>query len=166
MIRLALAVGWAMTAGGSFGNAVRRLLITRMRLIPGLRKKIVGSRTPALHRSAFVRPTRLPWQLSGTLCPNPVGLDGRRLDEILGSGFAVITVSPFTDAQRCDLDARGVGLHVAARDSELAGWLRTGHAAAAIIRPDRSVMCAGRDLQRLCELVPSFRCHNRIRTHA
>jgi 3-(3-hydroxy-phenyl)propionate hydroxylase len=165
MIRLALAVGWAMTAGGDFGNAVRRLFVTRMRLIPGLRKKIVGSRTPALHRSAFVRPTHVPGQLPGTLCPNPVGLDGRRLDEILGNGFAVVTVTPPTDAQRCDLDARGAEVHVAAHDSVLADWLRSGHAAAAIIRPDRSVMCAGRDLQKLCELVPNFR-HNRIRSHA
>jgi 3-(3-hydroxy-phenyl)propionate hydroxylase len=155
-----------MTAGGDFGNAVRRLIVTRMRLIPGWRKKIVGSRTPALHRSAFVRPTHIPGQLSGTLCPNPVGPDGRRLDEILGNGFTVITAISPTDVQRTELEARGVGVHVAAHDSELADWLRSGHTAAAIIRPDRSVMYAGRGLQRLCELVPNFGCHSKIRSHA
>jgi hypothetical protein len=42
------------------------------------------------------------------------------------------------------------------RGSELARWLRRGHATAAIIRPDRTVMCAGRNLSALCEVVPRF----------
>ena len=37
MIRLALAVGRSMTAGGEFGNLARRVVVPRMRLIPGLR---------------------------------------------------------------------------------------------------------------------------------
>ncbi|MFI5507185.1 bifunctional 3-(3-hydroxy-phenyl)propionate/3-hydroxycinnamic acid hydroxylase [Mycobacterium sp. NPDC051804] len=166
MIRLALGVGWAMTAGGDFGNAVRRLFVTRMRLVPGLRKKIVGSRTPALHRSAFVGRTYVPGQLPGTLCPNQLCSDGRRLDDVLGDGFTVVTAILPTDAQRSALDARGVAVHVAAPGSELAEWLRDGHATAAVIRPDRTVMCAGRDLQKLYEVVPNFSCDTRIRSHA
>ena len=165
MIRLALGVGWAMTAGGDFGNAVRRLFVTRMRFIPGLRTKVVGSRTPALHRSAFVRSGRMPGQLTGTLCPNPLSRDGRRLDDVLGNGFALVTTIAPSDAQRTELDARGITVHVAVSDTELADWLRGGRAIAAIIRPDRTVMRAGRDLQKLCELVPSFKIDRRIRSH-
>jgi len=65
-----------------------------------------------------------------------------------------------------DLEARGVVVHVVAPGSELADWLRGGRAVAAIIRPDRTVMTSGRDLQKLCELVPNVRCDRRIRSHA
>jgi len=34
--------------------------------------------------------------------------------------------------------------------------LRRGHATAAIIRPDRTVMGAGRDLWKLCAAMPGF----------
>ena len=166
MIRLALGVGWAMTAGGDFGNAVRRVFVTRMRLVPGLRKKIVGSRTPPLHRSDFVLSTPVLRRLPGTLCPNPVCADGRRLDDILGSGFSVVTVAHPSDVARTDLEARGVVVHVVAPGSELADWLRGGRAVAAVIRPDRTVMTSGRDLQKLCELVPHVRCDGRIRSDA
>ena len=43
MIRLALSVGWAMTAGGEFGNLMRRVVVTRMQFIPGLRDKLIDS---------------------------------------------------------------------------------------------------------------------------
>jgi 3-(3-hydroxy-phenyl)propionate hydroxylase len=39
MIRLALGVGWAMTGGGRAGDVARRLVLPRLRLIPGLRDK-------------------------------------------------------------------------------------------------------------------------------
>src|SRR5262249_52874103 len=80
MIRLALGVGWAMTAGGRLGNLLRRLIVPRLRFIPGLRDKIIDSTTPALRRSALVVKTRSPRQLAGTLCPNLVVADGKRLD--------------------------------------------------------------------------------------
>ena len=57
MIRLALTVGWAMTGGGEFGNLIRRVVVTRMKFVPGMRNKVIDSRTPALHRSAFVTQT-------------------------------------------------------------------------------------------------------------
>jgi 3-(3-hydroxy-phenyl)propionate hydroxylase len=165
MIRLALTVGWAMTAGGDFGNLVRRLLVTRIQLVPGMRTKIVDSRTPPLHRSAFVQSGHLPARLAGALCPNPALPDGRRLDSVLGNGFAIITsVSP-TAAQRATLDQRSVAVHIVSPTSELGEWLRSGHAVAAILRPDRAVMCAARDLQKLCERVPSLRCDRTIRSN-
>ncbi len=52
MIRFALAMGAAMTAGGEVGNFLRRVVVPRLHLIPGVREKIVDSTTPALHSSA------------------------------------------------------------------------------------------------------------------
>ena len=166
MIRLALAVGLAMTAGGDFGNLARRLLVTRMHFIPGMRNKIVGSRTPALRRSAFVGSSHVPRRLAGTLCPNAVCADGHRLDDVLGNGFSVITALPITAAQRSTLDARGVATHLAAPGSELAEWLRRGHVSAAVVRPDRTVMYAARDVQKIYALLPNFKCDRRVRSHA
>jgi len=166
MIRLALTVGWAMTAGGDFGNLARRLLVTRMQFIPGLRGKVVGSRTPAFHRSVFVRSGRAPRRLTGTLCPNSVCPEGRRLDDLLGNGFSVITAAPPTAAQRLTLDARGVPVCIAEPGSELAEWFRRGHVTAALVRPDRTVMYATRDVGKVFGLLPNFKCDRRVRSHA
>jgi 3-(3-hydroxy-phenyl)propionate hydroxylase len=157
MIRLALSVGWAMTAGGELGNLIRRLVVTRMKFVPGLRSKVIDSRTPALHRSAFVHRRRVRRQLAGTLCPNPVLADGRRLDGVLGDGFALITMVPPDGTQRRLLRERGAVTHIAAPDGELADWLRRAHVTSAIVRPDRTVMWAGRDMRRICDLMPTFR---------
>jgi 3-(3-hydroxy-phenyl)propionate hydroxylase len=165
MIRLALSVGWAMTAGGEFGNLMRRLVVTRMKFIPGLRAKVIDSRTPAMRASAFVRTSRMPRQLAGTLCPNPVLADGRRLDSILGGGFALITTVPLTAAQRSALGERGAAVHTAAPGCELADWLRRANATSAIVRPDRTVMCAGRDIRTICDLLPTFKPAARIRSN-
>ena len=44
----------------------------------------------------------------------------------------------------------------AAAGSELDRWLRDGRATAAIVRPDRAVMQAGRNPQAICDAVPAF----------
>ena len=165
MIRLALMVGWSMTAGGKFGDLMRRLLVTRMHLLPGMRSKILDSTTPALRRSAFVRRPRAVRRLTGTLCPNPVLADGRRLDKVLGNGFALITTVPPDDVQRSALDARHAVVHIAAADSELAEWLRRGHVTSAIIRPDRIVMCSGRAMREVCAALPTFSPDKRTRSN-
>jgi 3-(3-hydroxy-phenyl)propionate hydroxylase len=156
MISLALGMGWAMTAGGQFGNALRRTIAPRLHLIPGLRKKIVNGTTPALHRSAFVIKGRAPRQLAGTLCPNPILADGKRLDTVFGNGFALVTTTRPLAFQCALLEEHGAVVHIAAPGSELARWLRRGNATAAIIRPDRTVMCAGRNLWKLCAAMPGF----------
>ena len=156
MIRLALSVGRSMTAGGEFGNLLRRVVVPRMGYIPGLRDKVVDSRTPALHRSALIHRSRVRRQLAGTLCPNPVLSTGQRLDEKLGRGFALISAVPPDAAQRACLEQRGAALHIAEAGSALGDWLRRGHATAAIVRPDRTVMRAGRHLEALCDAVPAF----------
>jgi 3-(3-hydroxy-phenyl)propionate hydroxylase len=150
MIRLALTVGWSMTGGGDLGNLVRRAVLPRLRLVPGVRDKVVNSPTPALPSYALVSKACRPRQLAGMLCPNPLLPDGHRLDDILGNGFAVITTSPPGADAEASLRRRGVVVLVAQPGSALATWLRQGRAAAAIVRPDRTVMRAGRDVAALC----------------
>jgi len=64
MIDLALLVGRAMTAGGEVGDRLRRTLVPRMHLLPGMRNKITDSMTPPLPRSALVHKTYRPRQLA------------------------------------------------------------------------------------------------------
>jgi 2-polyprenyl-6-methoxyphenol hydroxylase-like FAD-dependent oxidoreductase len=149
-IRLALNVGRSMTGGGHLGSLVRRVVLPRLRLIPGLRNKVVDSTTPTLHTSALVSKARRPRRLAGTLCPNPLLPDGYRLDDVLGAGFGLITARRPGTADEASLRRRGVVVLVALPGSALETWLRRGHATAAIVRPDRAVMRAGRDVAALC----------------
>ncbi len=146
MIRLAHNVGRSMTGGGRLGNLARRLVLPRLRWVPSLRDTVVDSTTPALRPSALVSKPRRGRQLAGTLCPNPPLREGQRLDALLGTGFALITTEPLDVADEALLARRGVVALVAERGGELEKWLRRGRAAAAIVRPDRTVMCAGRDI--------------------
>jgi 3-(3-hydroxy-phenyl)propionate hydroxylase len=100
--------------------------------------------------------SRTPGGLAGTLCPNPVLQEGQRFDEVVGNRFALITSSPLTDAQRNELHSRGAVVVHAAPDSELEGWLRDGRASAAIVRPDRAVMQAGKNTEAICRAMPAF----------
>jgi 3-(3-hydroxy-phenyl)propionate hydroxylase len=154
MIGMALGIGWAMTAGGDVGDFIRRMVVPRLHLVPGLRDKLIEGRTPALHKSALVAKTRRPRQLAGTLCPNPVVADGKRLDNVLGNGFAIVTTTRPLAFQCALLEDHGATIHVAEPGSELARWLRRSRATAALIRPDRTVMGAGRNLNAICEAVP------------
>ncbi|OBB26629.1 3-(3-hydroxyphenyl)propionate hydroxylase [Mycolicibacterium peregrinum] len=163
MIGLALAMGWAMTAGGHVGNMVRRTVAPRLRLIPGLRDKLTDGTTPRLHESALVIRSRRPRHLAGTLCPNPILADGQRLDTVLGNSFALVTTTLPLAYQLTVLDERGIEVHVAEPGGELERWLHRGHATAAVVRPDRTVMCSGRDVGKLCAAIPGFMSSTRAR---
>jgi 3-(3-hydroxy-phenyl)propionate hydroxylase len=156
MIRMALRVGQAMTAGGEFGNLIRRALIPTLTLLPTLRMKIVDSATPALRKSALVHRSRvLPRNLPGTLCPNP--LHGQqRLDAYLGGRFALISARQLTKPEQAVADERGAVVIVVDPDTELADWLRHGHAGAAIVRPDRTVMAASARAGEMVDVLPRF----------
>ncbi|MFI9381771.1 bifunctional 3-(3-hydroxy-phenyl)propionate/3-hydroxycinnamic acid hydroxylase [Kutzneria sp. NPDC052558] len=69
MIRLAKLLGVAMTEGGEIGDLLRKVLMPRLHLLPGLRNRVLSSETPALRRSELVLRPRLRRSLAGTLCP-------------------------------------------------------------------------------------------------
>ena len=156
MIRLARGMGWAMTEGGGIGNLIRRPVVPLVQYLPGVGSKIISGRTSALRKSAFVVKTGKPRQLSGTLCPNFVLADGKRLDNVAGDGFLVVTIAAPTEGQRAALGERGAGIIVGQPGSELDRWLRHGRATAAIVRPDRTVMQASRRLSTLGDAIPVF----------
>lgn len=156
MIRFALAVGAAMTAGGGAGDLLRRVVVPRLHLIPGVREKIVDSTTPALHRSDLVVKTRRKGRLAGQLCPNPMLGDGKRLDAVVGRRFAVIASEALDSSQRREISRRGAVVVVAHPGTELALWLRSGRVQAAVVRPDRTVMCDSRSLSEVASAVPVF----------
>jgi 3-(3-hydroxy-phenyl)propionate hydroxylase len=157
MILMAVSVGAAMTGGGRLGDLIRHVVFPRIQnlRLPGTRTSAADGVAPGLHRSALVIKSRSPGGLAGTLCPNPVLDEGLRLDEVVGNRFALITSSPLADAQRDRLSSRGAAVVLAAPGSDLDGWLRKGRASAAIIRPDRAVMQAGRSVEALCRAMPA-----------
>jgi 3-(3-hydroxy-phenyl)propionate hydroxylase len=94
--------------------------------------------------------------LAGRLCPNADLGDGRRLDDELGTGFALLTTASPGAAERALIFARGARLHEAGAGTAIAEWLRRGRATAVVVRPDRTVMRAGRHLPSLCRVLPDF----------
>ena len=156
LIRMALSMGWAMTAGGRLGNLIRRSLVPRLHLVPGVRARLVNSSTPPLRRSALIVKSRRPRELSGNLCPNPIMSDGVRLDTLLGNGFGLITAEPVDPSRVEELRLRGTTVVTAPSGTELARWLRDGRVLAAIVRPDRTVMQTGRRVRPLCDAIPRF----------
>lgn len=155
MIGLALMVGRAMTAGGRIGDLARRTIVPRMHLLPGLRERVIDSQTPALNRSVLVHRTYLPGELAGTLCPNAVLRDGRRFDDDFGNGFTVVADRPLGPIERSLAESRGAVVHIAEPGGELEQWLRRGRAHAAVVRPDYTVLSAGRDVHKVCASLPA-----------
>jgi 3-(3-hydroxy-phenyl)propionate hydroxylase len=166
LIRLAKLVGAAMTAGGELGNLLRRVLAPRMHLLPGVRDHILNSETPTLHRSGLVQRPPRRRSLAGRLCPNARLGDGRRFDDVAAGRFALVTTEEPDTTQRAEVEQRG-GVVVTAGDGfVLHQWLRNGHARAAVVRPDGTVLRAGRDLSRLCSAVPPFTAPSARLQHA
>lgn len=155
LIRLAVAMGRAMTAGGRVGDLARRMLAPRLHLVPGMRAKLLDSATPPLPRCALVVRTRLH-RLPGRLCPNAVITGGRRFDDVVGPRFALVTtVAPSSDL-RTRVENRGGAVVMAGPGDELARWLRRGRARAAVVRPDGTVIHAARSLDAACAHMPAF----------
>jgi 3-(3-hydroxy-phenyl)propionate hydroxylase len=151
MIVLARRVGVVMTRGGRVGDVVRRAVVPLLGVVPVVGQQVTDSTTPALTGSTLIDQARGD-RLAGHLCPNPV-LDGRRLDDVLGTGWTLVTaqaVAPSTQSTLATLDCLVV--QTAAGD-ELATWLARGRAVAALVRPDRTVLASGTDVTRLCALL-------------
>lgn len=156
LVRLAVAVGFAMTTGGRLGDIARRVVVPRLHRLPGMRTRAVASATPPVSKSALVLKSRFRRGLAGTLCPNPILDNGVRLDDLIGARFGLIASARLTDDQRNQLYKRGAVVVTAEPGSELGRWLQRGRVTAAIVRPDRTVMRAGRDTVALCNAMPSF----------
>jgi 3-(3-hydroxy-phenyl)propionate hydroxylase len=156
LIRIALAMGRAMTAGGELGNFARRVVLPRLHLVPGIRERIVDSTTPALRRGALVKKSSRRRDLAGQLCPNPVLAEGKRLDTVVGPRFAVVTSERLRGPEHHEVSRRGAVVVQAAPGTELARWLRSGRSTVAIVRPDRTVLRAGRTVADICNAVPEF----------
>ena len=156
MILLALNIGRAMTSGGRIGTAARTLILPRMHRVPGLRAKVTDSRTPPLRSSTLVRRRFRSRGIAGSLCPNALLDDNFRVDDKLGLGFGLITTAPLTPPQHDMVTARGARTVHAAPGSELARWLDNHYVTAAVVRPDRTVLTAGRNLTTACRAIPLF----------
>jgi 3-(3-hydroxy-phenyl)propionate hydroxylase len=154
VIRLAVAMGWAMTGGQDGAAALRRRLLAAACRIPGLTTAAGRDLSPPLTAGPLVR-RRTRRGLVGTHCPQPwVSVAGRRarLDELLGDSFAVLTAPdpwPSLSALAHALGLRAIPVTEVGDDGTLAAWLRAGRADAVLLRPDRVVLDAvpagGRD---------------------
>ncbi len=67
----------------------------------------------------------------------------------------MITSAGATAAQRAEVEQRGGVLLAARPGTELHRWLHHGRANTAIIRPDGTVLPAGRRLPVLCAALPA-----------
>ncbi|MFF9117928.1 bifunctional 3-(3-hydroxy-phenyl)propionate/3-hydroxycinnamic acid hydroxylase [Streptomyces massasporeus] len=145
VIRLAIAMGWAMTGGQDGAAAVRRRLLAAACRIPGLITAAGRDLSPPLTTGPLVR-RRTRRGLAGTYCPQPwITADGRRtrLDELLGDSFALLTAAgpgPSLDSLAHGLGIRAIPVTDFGDDGTLVAWLRAGRADAVLLRPDRIVM--------------------------
>ncbi|MER6474070.1 bifunctional 3-(3-hydroxy-phenyl)propionate/3-hydroxycinnamic acid hydroxylase [Streptomyces collinus] len=148
LIRVAVAVGWAMTGGQDRGAAVRRALVGTACRIPGVTAAVSRDLSPALSAGPLVRRrSRLTGRhLAGTICPQPwVRHEGEqvRLDDVLGNSFTVLTAVPPTARMTAVATALGTPpIHIddLGDDGTLATWLAGGRSDAVLLRPDRVVM--------------------------
>ncbi|MFJ2237684.1 bifunctional 3-(3-hydroxy-phenyl)propionate/3-hydroxycinnamic acid hydroxylase [Streptomyces sp. NPDC087859] len=142
VIRLAVAMGWAMTGGQDRAAALRRTAVSAACRIPG----VTGVAGRDLSRALRPGPLSRRGRLGGTFCPQPwVTADGTRtrLDDVLGDSFAVLTAVPLTPSVRALAEGTGariVDVRATGDDGTLTGWLRSGRADAVLLRPDRVVL--------------------------
>ena len=145
-----------MTQGGKAGDLLRRAIAPRLHWIPGLRDRLLDGETPPLRRSALVEGRGHRTSLNGRLCPNALLADGTRYDDVTRGGFVLVTGVPLSPQQRAVLAGRGTEVLEVQPGSPLYKWLADGKAAAALVRPDFTVLRAGRDVAELCEAAPRF----------
>ena len=119
LILLALTVGQVMTAGA--GSVRRCAAFSR----PAFDSSQAGGQASRLAYASvepfgLVRSGRRPGsprlQTGGNPVPNAVTATGERLDDVLGSGFALITTVPVTQEQKEAIEKRHVTIHFAPRE--------------------------------------------------
>jgi 3-(3-hydroxy-phenyl)propionate hydroxylase len=149
VIRTAVLVGRAMTGGNDLLAALRRPLAAGLLRLPGAEARALAGTATRLPPSPWVDHRTRRRDLLGTPCPQPV-LDGRLLDEALGSGFALLSAGVVDDPllrRARSVGARWVALApgvpgadlVVRDDGTLGAWMRAGRVGAVLLRPDRIV---------------------------
>ncbi|MGH3717181.1 MAG: hypothetical protein ACRDT4_27520, partial [Micromonosporaceae bacterium] len=126
---------------------VRRLALAAAVRLPGFATAALRNVSPRLRAGPLVRRRLLLDPLPGTLCPQPwVNVDGvrRRLDDVLGEGFAVVSAGAPHPALASLARRLYAPVLPVRRGDPLATWLRRGHAGAALLRPDRVVLATAR----------------------
>jgi 3-(3-hydroxy-phenyl)propionate hydroxylase len=156
LIRLARLIGVSMTQGGRAGDLLRRAIAPRLHWIPGLRERLLDSETPPLGQSALVEGRGLRKSLNGRLCPNALLAEDIRYDDVTRGGFVFVTGVPLLPQQQAVLAGRGTEVLEVEPGSPLYKWLADGKAVVALVRPDFTVLRAGRDVAALCEAAPRF----------
>lgn len=160
LIQLARLIGVSMTQGGRAGDVLRKAIAPRLHWVPGLRDRLLDGETPPLCRSDFVERRTLRHPLNGRLCPNALLATGLRYDEVTHGGFVLVTGVPLSPDQQALLADRGTEVLEVSPGSALHSWLADGKATAALVRPDFTVLRAGRDVAALCAAAPVFRRRN------
>jgi 3-(3-hydroxy-phenyl)propionate hydroxylase len=131
-IRGAILVGWALTGGGGRTAALRRTLVRALCRVPAVSAAALDVSSPRLRIGP--RPRR--GSPVGHPCPQP----DTDFDAVLGDGFAIVTLDPV------DTGATGPRVvRVAPRDP-LGRWLTTAGVRAVLVRPDRVVCAATRQV--------------------
>ncbi|MGW2888058.1 bifunctional 3-(3-hydroxy-phenyl)propionate/3-hydroxycinnamic acid hydroxylase MhpA [Streptomyces griseoruber] len=163
VVRLAVAMGWAMTGGQDAAATIRRSVLSAVFRLPGLTDLVGRDLSRPLTAGPLVR-RGVRRSLAGTQCPQPwVSVDGRRtrLDEVLGNSFTVLTAAeagPSLNALAHSLGTRAIPVSELGDDGTLAAWLRAGRADAVLLRPDRVVMDVvpsdGRDFTATADWAP------------
>ncbi|MGV8872874.1 MAG: bifunctional 3-(3-hydroxy-phenyl)propionate/3-hydroxycinnamic acid hydroxylase [Rhodococcus sp. (in: high G+C Gram-positive bacteria)] len=156
MIQMAVAIGWAMTGGNKLTGIMRTTVAPALGHLPLIGKRVTASTTPSLTRSPYVLRSRAQVRsLAGQLCPNSRLDNGTRLDDAAPGQFLFVSSTPLSTEQRREVERRGAAVVEVAASSDLGVWLRRGHAVAAIVRPDRTVMSASKSVPSLHTVVPS-----------
>jgi 3-(3-hydroxy-phenyl)propionate hydroxylase len=159
VIRTAIRVGRAMTGGREVAAAIRRPAVTALLRLPGAQARALAGIATRYPAGTWVDRRAHRHGLPGTVCPQPLvraGGRARLLDDVLGTGFALLSAGPpAPDLLRRAgaLGARTVQVagddpgpapdaDTVADDGTLLAWLRRGRASAVLLRPDRVVLAA------------------------
>jgi 3-(3-hydroxy-phenyl)propionate hydroxylase len=138
LVRIALLLGRLMTGGGERAALLRRVVLAGVRRAPRLAAFAADSRTPLLRPGPLVRRRRVaPGSPVGGLLPQPPLADGRRLDDVLGEDWAVLTTGGPVPADWPGRVVRAQELG----SPELERWLGRR---SVLVRPDRIVAAVRR----------------------
>ncbi len=104
--------------------------------------------------------------LGGRLCPNALLTRDIRYDDVTHGGFVVVSAVPLSPHQRDLLAGRGTEVLEVKPGSALYTWLADGKAVAALVRPDFTVLKAGRDVEDALRSSTEVPAATRLLAHA